>query len=641
MNRSERYHPVAAQPVASAALRGLLVSANADLILRIQQLLAGWYDIEVVEAMSAVKAMSEPRVDFLLLDVAQLDSDYATWAALLRNSERRITCVTVSSSFEASSRSRALRAGVDDHLMPPFERESLVARLDGLLATARMRQRSQTASADDASDHQLQQVLDALKVVQCELDLDSGSLRPSPQFEQLLGFHPGARSWSHDDLRAHVHVEDRTALDDAIENAGTCECRFLRADRSNGWLWLSSSPSQAPAATAAQRSLLLRDISGRKEAEHLLRDVDRRKEEFVATLAHELRNPLAPLRNGLQIMKLASDDREAVNAAREMMERQLEHMVRLVHDLLDMSRISHGSLTLQRRRIDIATVVAAALETSGPLIDLAGHDLVLSLPPHALYVEGDVTRLTQVITNLLDNAIKYTRNGGRIWLSVQARSGQVELSVRDNGVGIPPTMLARVFESFAQVTPSLERTQGGLGIGLSIVKRLIEMHGGTVAAHSDGHGQGSEFIVCLPLADVASATDSTSGSAPSTAAHAARRILVVDDNVDSALSLAAILELEGNELCTAHDGMAAVAASAAFKPNVIFLDIGLPELNGYEVCRRIRQQDSGRDAFIVALTGWGQQQDLDMARAAGFDRHLVKPVEIAVIENVLASLDRV
>jgi PAS domain S-box-containing protein len=379
------------------------------------------------------------------------------------------------------------------------------------------------------------------------------------------------------------------------------------------------------------------DFLERKQAEKALREADRRKDEFLATLAHELRNPLAPIRNGLQIMRLAGHSREAVEQARTVMERQLGHMVRLIDDLLDLSRISRGKIELRKGRVPLAAVVQQAVETSRPAIEQAGHELTVSVPPDPIYVDADVTRLSQVFSNLLNNAAKFTANGGQVWLTVERRDGEAVVSVRDNGVGIPAHMLPKVFEQFTQVDRSLERSQGGLGIGLTIVKRLVEMHGGSVEAHSDGYGKGSEFVVRLPVV-LSLAGEQPPDDAGPARPSARRRILVADDNRDSATSLAMMLQVMGNETRTAFDGLEALDVAAAFRPDVILLDIGMPRLNGYDACRRIREQPWGKDLVLVAVTGWGQDEDRRRSQESGFNSHLVKPVEPADLEKLLAGL---
>ncbi len=367
-----------------------------------------------------------------------------------------------------------------------------------------------------------------------------------------------------------------------------------------------------------------------------LRESDRRKDEFLATLAHELRNPLAPIRNGLHVLRLGGAGGEMADDAREMMERQLSLMVRLIDDLLDLSRISRGKIELKKERVELAKVVHHAIETSRPTIEEAGHELMIDVPAGRVYVDADVIRLAQVFSNLLNNAAKYTERGGRIGLSVQRRGGEVHVSVRDNGIGIPVHMLPKVFDMFTQVDRNLERSQGGLGIGLSIVKRLVEMHGGSVEARSDGHGMGSDFAVRLPV--VPYVAQSKIADEHATDPSSRRRVLVVDDNRDAAMSLAMMLKLMGNETKTAHDGFEALEVAAVFRPDLILLDIGMPRLNGHETARRIREQPWDKGVVLVALTGWGQEEDRRMSDAAGFDAHLVKPIEPSALEKLLASL---
>ncbi len=370
-----------------------------------------------------------------------------------------------------------------------------------------------------------------------------------------------------------------------------------------------------------------------------LKENDRRKDEFLATLAHELRNPLAPIRNGLQILRLADDNRDTVEQAREMMERQLLQMVRLIDDLLDLSRISRGKIELRKEQGDLAVVVQNAIETSRPLIEQSSHLLMTSIPAEPIFVDADVTRLAQVFANLLNNAAKYTEKGGRIWLTVEREGNEVVVSVKDTGVGIPAHQLPGVFEMFSQVDRSLEKSQGGLGIGLSIVKQLVEMHGGTVKAQSEGHGFGSEFIVRLPvLAVLDHELQPPSERAEHASASAERRIVVADDNEDSAFTMAMMLKLMGNDVRTAHDGFEAIEVAEAFRPELILLDIGMPGLNGYDACRRIREQAWGKGVVMVALTGWGQDEDKRRSREAGFDHHLVKPIEPEALEKLLAAL---
>ena len=375
----------------------------------------------------------------------------------------------------------------------------------------------------------------------------------------------------------------------------------------------------------------------RARAEQDLREADRRKDEFLAILAHELRNPLAPLRNALEVMKLAPNDSKAVGLAREMMTRQLVQMVRLIDDLLDVSRISRGKVTLHRERTSLDAIVKQAVETNRPLIESTSRHLTIRMPPAAIFVDADPTRLAQVFANLLNNAAKYTEPGGEIALSVERDGTWAVIRVRDNGIGIPPEMLPRVFDMFLQVDRSLEKAQGGLGVGLSLVKGLVELHGGSVEAHSLGLGCGTEFVVRLPIVSALRAEPAPSSRDEPVAAAARRRILVVDDNRDSAISLATLFGALNYETRTAFDGLEAIKAAADFRPAIVLLDIGMPRLNGYDTCRRMRLQAWGRNMVIVALTGWGREEDQKRSKAAGFDFHLVKPVDPSTLSRLLTA----
>jgi signal transduction histidine kinase/ActR/RegA family two-component response regulator len=386
----------------------------------------------------------------------------------------------------------------------------------------------------------------------------------------------------------------------------------------------------------------IRDITERKALEDALRhraiqlsEADRRKNEFLATLAHELRNPLAPIRNGLQILRLCPEDPQATGQALDMMDRQLSQMVRLIDDLLDLSRVSRGTIELRKERIELAKVIEHAVEMSRPVIEQAGHRLAISVRPSPIYIDADLTRLAQVFSNLLNNAAKYTERGGEIRLVVEQQHGQAVVAVKDNGIGIPCEMLPYVFDMFTPVNRNLQRAQGGLGIGLSIVKKLVEMHEGSVEVASDGDGMGSQFIVRLPV--VLSVVRPQADDSQPIRFSGRRRVLVVDDNRDAADSLAMILQVKGNESLAAHDGLEAIKQAAVFRPDVILLDIGMPGLNGYDTARRIRAQPWGKNVHLVALTGWGQDEDRRRSQEAGFDEHIVKPINAATLEKLLAS----
>jgi PAS domain S-box-containing protein len=374
-----------------------------------------------------------------------------------------------------------------------------------------------------------------------------------------------------------------------------------------------------------------------------LRDTDRRKDEFLATLAHELRNPLAPIRNSLQILKMPRVDADTMDRSLDMMERQVHQLVRLVDDLLDVSRVMRGKIDLRKEPTELAAVVARAVETVQPLVDSQGHQLSIRLPRESLPIDADPVRLAQVIGNLLTNAAKYTEPNGRIWLTAESADGAAILRVRDNGIGIAPQMLPRIFDLFVQVDHTATKSQGGLGIGLTLVKNLVEMHNGSIDAHSAGLGRGSEFVVRLPLsARMADKKNSLEAGqrlheAPSPSGY---RLLVVDDNQDAANSLASLLKLQGHEVRVAYSGMAAVEITKTYSPDAVFMDIGMPGMDGYETARRVREQPSLGTVVMVALTGWGQQEDRRRSAEAGFDYHLVKPPEPTAVENILAALKR-
>jgi signal transduction histidine kinase/ActR/RegA family two-component response regulator len=378
-------------------------------------------------------------------------------------------------------------------------------------------------------------------------------------------------------------------------------------------------------------------IAERERYAEALRAADQRKDVFLATLAHELRNPLAPMRTALEIMRIVPPSESAYEQARSVLDRQLKQMTRLIDDLLDLSRISHGKLELKREQVDLRAVFDSAVEITRPVLEAQGHELQIELPAETVYLDADPTRLSQVFSNLLNNAAKYTDRGGTIRLSARRDGDHVVVRIRDNGVGIAREDLQRVFEMFTQVGRSMEQSRGGLGVGLALSQWLVRLHGGTIEAHSEGVGHGSEFTVRLPVAVGlshvhASAEDRMQGSRVS-----GRRVLVVDDNRDFADSLAAVLRLAGNEVCVTYDGLEAVGAAGMWRPDVVLLDIGLPVLNGYETARRIRDTLGKRNPLLVAITGWGQEEDRRRSRAAGFDHHLVKPIDPAELTRFLAS----
>jgi PAS domain S-box-containing protein len=444
--------------------------------------------------------------------------------------------------------------------------------------------------------------------------------------------HEGWRVAVHpDDLGRLSSVRDRRVAEGQVFEA---ELRVRRRDGAYRWHLVRSLAVPDEAGDLARRFGAATDIDDRKRAEDGLRDADRRKDEFLAMLAHELRNPLAPIRNAVTMMALAEDDREAQRWSREVIDRQVQHLSSLVDDLLDVGRITQGKITLTKAPLSVRTFLTAAVEASHPLIAARKHRLEVALPEEMLWVEGDPTRLAQVISNLLNNAAKYTPEGGHIRLSVGRDGDEAVIRVKDSGEGIAPEMLPRVFDLFSQASQSIDRSEGGLGIGLTLVKRLVEMHGGTVEARSDGLGHGSEFVVRLPLLrSEVPVTPPPGGEAPGPGRP--RRILVVDDSRDSADTLARLLRRLGHEVEVAYEGPSAYAAAVALVPDIVLLDIGLPGMDGYEVARRLRAEPSLDGVCLVALTGYGSEADRRRSTAVGFDTHLVKPVEFGALRRLL------
>ncbi len=414
-------------------------------------------------------------------------------------------------------------------------------------------------------------------------------------------------------------------------------------DRIIGVLWLIHSDS---GRVYIERDVSFAERLGQRMAIAIenarvyasVRKSDRRKDEFLATLAHELRNPLAPVRNALEILQNSKADARLANKAIATMERQVEHLVRLVDDLLDVSRVMRGKIALRKRRVRFTDIVQRALETSHSIIEQRRHELVVNFPDDEVWLEVDEVRIAQVLANLLTNAAKYTNEGGHIWLQCEMASNTLCVRVRDDGIGMEPSEQAHIFDLFRQVESSLESSNGGLGIGLTLVRRLTEMHGGVVLAHSDGLGQGSEFVVRLPVSHVVKRHDDTPrppvpNLEPTTGGL---RILVVDDNLDAAEMMCELLRLDGHDVQMAHDGQAACEKATERHPHVILLDIGLPGMNGYEVTKQLRCRQEFRQTTIIAVTGYGQPIDRQRARAAGFDLHLVKPVPPKTIQEILA-----
>jgi len=518
--------------------------------------------------------------------------------------------------------------------------------IEQLNAQERVRQR----------EERLRAIFDCAAVGAAILTPEGRFIRVNDAFCAICGYSP-------EELAALTcaditHADDRADADALIAQvlAGVSpramiENRYLRKDGALVWVQTSVSMTRDAAGAPLHLIVLAQDITAQvhsraaiAESERRLRESDRRKDEFLAQLAHELRNPLAPIRNAAQLLGFHGAGVRDHAWVRDVIERQVSHLTRLIDDLLDVSRVTRGKLELRNAPVALHAVVAAAVETANPVVAQHGHELIVSLPDEPVHLHGDLVRLAQVLTNLITNAAKYSAFGQPITLRAeveQANGGAsraLAVRVKDNGVGIPAAALPHVFDMFYQVEASLERSRGGLGIGLSLARRLVELHGGSVSAHSDGPGKGSEFVVRLPVhADIAIAATLPACDAASERV-VPTRILLADDNRDAADALAMLLRLEGHDVHLAHDGVEAVQAASALAPDVVLLDIGMPKLNGYDACRRIRGTASGRHIALFALTGFGQQQDRIRSEDAGFDGHFVKPIDLEALRRRLASL---
>jgi signal transduction histidine kinase/CheY-like chemotaxis protein len=459
------------------------------------------------------------------------------------------------------------------------------------------------------------------------------------------------RGWLQKNIPESEHAIIREAIAKSIATRSMFELehRVHRPDHSIGWTYSRAVPILDERGEIVEWFGVAADVTDRKRFEEALRDADRRKDEFLATLAHELRNPMAAIRGGVAVMRAGAARGKPVTSIVDTIDRQTRHMVRLIDDLMDVSRVSRGKIALQRERVDLVRIVEQAIEMARPGIEEHRHDLRMRLPKEPIVVLGDAARLTQIVGNLINNAAKFTDAGGTVFVSLSAHEDSAELRVRDTGIGIAREHLGRVFELFSQLDGSLSRPHAGLGIGLALVKNLVGMHGGTVEARSEGRGHGSEFVVRLPLAERSTEPPGAAGSptngaagthAPATAQTMTRRVLVVDDNRDAAEMLATLLRAEGHEVRESHDGHDALRVAAVFRPDVVLLDIGMPHLDGHEVARQLRAARLTPEPLLVALTGWGQDEDRRRSREAGFDAHLVKPIDANELTGFLSMRSR-
>ena len=454
--------------------------------------------------------------------------------------------------------------------------------------------------------------------------------------EEALGL-PFANFFHPDDRLKDLHGKE---LHLAVKNGRAADDKWhLRKDGSQFWASGITTALRDDDGDLRGFAKVTRDRTERKMAEESLRDANRRKEEFLAVLAHELRGPLAPVASSVQMLRLLASGNPVADQAHATIERQIKHLTRLVDDLLDISRINLGKFNIKKETLELAQVVAQAVEASRPLIDARKHTLTLMLPHHPIRVDGDSARLTQVFNNLLTNSAKYTPEGGRIWLSAAQEDDAAIVRVHDTGLGISSETLPTIFDLFAQADRAKDVDEGGLGIGLSLVKSLVELHGGSVSAYSEGPGKGCEFVVRLPLSAGEAPQDTANplpNGAPVAAAQACR-VLVVDDNLDAANSLSILAQAWGHQTRVAHEGLRALEIASEFRPDVVLLDLGLPGMTGLELAERLRQEPGLEETFLVALTGYGAEEDRRRTSEVGFDAHLVKPADLGELQNLLAN----
>ncbi|NML46148.1 response regulator [Ramlibacter sp. G-1-2-2] len=620
--------------------RVLVADDNADMRQYLQRLLASHYTVQTVPdgAAALQAALAEPPA-LVLTDIMMPRLDGYGLLAALRGHEatRRLPVLMLSARAGDGYRVEALKAGADDYIVKPFAAGELLARVATHLQMAR--ERAEAIRTLSESEERYRALVAATADAVYRMNADWSEMRYLQGREFIPDTQQADRSW----LEKYILPEDQPQVLAAVraaiarKNPFQLEHRVLRVDGSTGWTASRAVPVLGPDGEIAEWFGAASDVSARRQAEEALKDADRRKDEFLAVLSHELRNPLAPLRNGIQLLGMLSEP-QALQRTRVMMERQISQIVRLVDDLLDMTRINQGKVRLRSERLDLCAVVLAAADSARPAMEQQKHRLAVELPQQPIRVHADAVRLGQVLGNLLNNAAKFTPEGGEIHITADVDAGQARVRVRDTGIGIPAHKLHAIFDMFTQVDPSTERSRSGLGIGLTLARRLVELHGGTLAVRSEGPGRGSEFTVRLPVEAAGPARAANADGAPAgRSKRKLRRILVVDDNVDAANTIAVLLGSQGHDAHTCNDAGQALAKAERLRPDVILMDIGMPGLSGWELCRLIREQPWGHAIAIHALTGYGQPDDRQRSLAAGFDGHMTKPVDFGELERVLAD----
>jgi PAS domain S-box-containing protein len=625
---------------------------------------AGYHVLQAQTAGEALRRIAEHMPQLILLDVILPDMNGIELCRRIKSDPKtsHIIILQISASkVEVADRIHGLEGGADSYLTEPVEPEVLVASVRSLLRLyEREEENRRLAQAAQERERQLQSTFEQASEALLVCDNGGRITRASDRAAAVAGQDPVGKLFSQVfPLEFNPAVRFRAPAQGAaeaftlsdlanVEPGSLSEASLLRGDGTRIYLQFSCRQLQRDAdLEPVGYTVALTDITQRRQLEEELKRrmeelkvVDRRKDDFLATLAHELRNPLAPIRNAAAILQRLHVEDADVQWCREIIEQQVGQLGRLLDDLLDLSRITRDRLELRKERVDLERVIHSAVDISRPLVDEFRHELNVSLPPEPVDVMADEVRLTQILSNLLNNAAKYTEPGGKIWLTAQCSGENLSIRVKDTGIGIAADKLNEVFEMFSQLEPSLEQSHQGLGVGLTLVKRLTEMHGGSVGVRSEGPAMGAEFILTLPIvveriSDSLQAPQEQPGEMPSL------RILVADDHLQSNASLTRVLQMMGHQTQCAYDGEEALGAAEQFQPHIVLLDIGMPKLNGYDVCRQVRQQSWGKSMILVALTGWGGEKDRQRSLAAGFDRHVTKPVPPDELGKLIAEVRRI
>jgi two-component system CheB/CheR fusion protein len=600
---------------------------------------------EVDDANGFAAALAAGEWDVAITDHALRWSSGLAVFQQLRKYHHRLPVIMLTASGNDAAVVEAMRQGLDDCYVKTARH---YARIPFAIRAWGERSRQQrlmdaTLEARRLADERLQMAFKAARIGTWEFDLARGSVTYSDQLAAMLGREPGYMAGSIDAALSDVHPDDRPVLVERLdtlmhgEEARQVEFRILPRTGPERWVAGYGKAFRDKARKATHVLGVVIDITERRMLEEGLRDADRQKDEFLATLAHELRNPLAPIRYAVEALRPGIGD-ERLAQVRGIIERQASMMARLLDDLLDVSRITRNVVELRHERFDAGPVVQEVVDAAKPAIASGHYAFSLSLPSAGAWIEGDRARLQQVVDNLLQNALKYTPPGGRIGVELGIEKEEVVLQVRDSGIGLSADMLPRAFRLFSQLHASPTHPPTGLGIGLAVVKRLVELHGGTVAVHSAGLGEGARFTVRLPLAPPPAASDAPRALDTKAAATQRPHVLIADDHADIVESVAMILRIDGYDVATAMDGDAAMAAAAERHPAVMVVDIGMPRHNGYDVAHWVRAQPWGSQVRLIAVTGWGQEVDRERSRAAGFDAHLVKPVDPRLLQATIDQL---